>query len=607
MGCQTTEKHTLTESQSLRWLKLQAGVLGTATRGCLYISPRTTPASAGPRKTYFWPAERQSTSHFHQVCRRAEKEGKGVILSFQDREKTGKHTENCVHIALPLTLGDDSLLVSAFELYPKDKTQLHQWMQRLEWGLQWLREELLTCSSREAGNRSELHTLLSIHTAVLEETTFATAAHQLTDDLARLLSCERVSVGLYKKQQMEVVAISSQSRLDKTSPLVRDIAHAMEECHDQQEQISYPSPEQSPGPISKLHELLAVKYGCSSVISLPLGGGTKQTAMTLLLERTSAKSLTGDQQQYVQYIEKFIGPSLIHKLQQEYSLTQIISTKVRDFYRGLRRKRGAERFKVSVILLLLLFFVFARGDFRVEADVSLSGTIVRAIIAPFPGYLADAEKSAGDYAEQGEVLAAMDTSDLNLEEITWKSKYTQADLEYRKAVADNATSQAKIIDQQKKQAQIQLSLLHLQQERAEIRAPFTGIIVTGDLSQAIGGPVERGKLLFEMVPDGGFKILAQVDEKDINFIKKEQTGLLIFNSLPKEKFQFSISKITPVSTAADGRNSFRVEASLQDTSERLRPGMKGYGKIIVGRKPLVWIWTRSLRNKIRLLGWKLLP
>ena len=221
--------------------------------------------------------------------------------------------------------------------------------------------------------------------------------------------------------------------------------------------------------------------------------------------------------------------------------------------------------------------------------------------------MAEANKSAGDPVEQGEVLASLDTSDLTLEELTWTSKYTQADLEYRKAIAENATSQAKIIDQQKKQAEIQLSLLHMQKERAEIKAPFTGIIVTGDLSQSVGGPVERGKLLFEMVPDDGFKILAQVDEKDISFIERGQTGTLIFNSLPKKKFQFSLSKITPVSTATDGRNTFRVEASLHDTSNRLRPGMKGFGKITVGRKPLIWLWTRALRDRIRLLGWTLLP
>lgn len=174
-------------------------------------------------------------------------------------------------------------------------------------------------------------------------------------------------------------------------------------------------------------------------------------------------------------------------------------------------------------------------------------------------------------------------------------------------MADNATSLSKIIDQQKKQAEIQLSLLQLQKQRAVIKAPFAGVIITGDLSQSVGGPVERGKLLFEMVPDNGYKIIAQINEKDISFVEKGQIGTLIFNSLPREKFQFTVSKVTPVSTATNGKNSFRVEGVLRDESKRLRPGMKGYAKVTVGSKPLVWLWTRSLRDRLRLLAWSTMP
>ena len=31
-------------------------------------------------------------------------------------------------------------------------------------------------------------------------------------------------------------------------------------------------------------------------------------------------------------------------------------------------------------------------------------------------------------------------------------------------------------------------------------APIPGVIVSGDLSQAIGAPVERGQVLFELAP-----------------------------------------------------------------------------------------------------------
>ena len=66
-------------------------------------------------------------------------------------------------------------------------------------------------------------------------------------------------------------------------------------------------------------------------------------------------------------------------------------------------------------------------------------------------------------------------------------------------------------------------------------------------------------------------------------------------------------KITPVSTAREGRNYFRVEATLERTPANLRPGMEGVGKIEIGRRRLIWIWTRQAVNWVRLQIWTWLP
>ena len=65
--------------------------------------------------------------------------------------------------------------------------------------------------------------------------------------------------------------------------------------------------------------------------------------------------------------------------------------------------------------------------------------------------------------------------------------------------------------------------------------------------------------------------------------------------------------ITPVSTAREGRNYFRVEATLDRTPDRLRPGMEGVGKIVAGRRLHVWIWTRQAIDWLRLKLWAWLP
>ena len=77
--------------------------------------------------------------------------------------------------------------------------------------------------------------------------------------------------------------------------------------------------------------------------------------------------------------------------------------------------------------------------------------------------------------------------------------------------------------------------------------------------------------------------------------------------MPGERFDFTVSKITPVNEAKDGRNYFRVEAQLQSDTGRLRPGMEGVGKISIEERKIVWIWTRSLVDWVRLTLWSWAP
>ena len=69
----------------------------------------------------------------------------------------------------------------------------------------------------------------------------------------------------------------------------------------------------------------------------------------------------------------------------------------------------------------------------------------------------------------------------------------------------------------------------------------------------------------------------------------------------------TIEAITPVTVAEDGRNVFRVEASLPSGSERLRPGMEGVAKISVDQRRLAWIWTHRIVDWFRLWTWTWWP
>ena len=99
-----------------------------------------------------------------------------------------------------------------------------------------------------------------------------------------------------------------------------------------------------------------------------------------------------------------------------------------------------------------------------------------------------------------------------------------------------------------------------------------------------------------------------VDNVDKAVQGKREVVSLVLASMPGQRYDFSVLKITPVSTAKEGRNFFRVEADLGASADaRLRPGMEGAAKIVVDERNLAWIWARRLIDWVRLKSWAWLP
>ncbi|MGH8736376.1 MAG: efflux RND transporter periplasmic adaptor subunit, partial [Burkholderiales bacterium] len=157
------------------------------------------------------------------------------------------------------------------------------------------------------------------------------------------------------------------------------------------------------------------------------------------------------------------------------------------------------------------------------------------------------------------------------------------------------------------ESEAELSLVDDRLARATLVAPFDGVVVAGDLSQLLGTPVEQGKVLFQVAPLDAYRVILEVDERDIDQVRVGQQGELALSGMPSHPLHFTVRQITPASTAQEGRNYFRVEAQLQNPSARLRPGMEGVGKIDAGKRKLIWIWTHGLVDWLRLWVWKWLP
>jgi RND family efflux transporter MFP subunit len=215
---------------------------------------------------------------------------------------------------------------------------------------------------------------------------------------------------------------------------------------------------------------------------------------------------------------------------------------------------------------------------------------------------------AGDSVRRGQLLARLDDRDLHVERTRLAAQREQLAQQYRDAMAKQDRAQVRIVSAQTAQTEAQLALVDEQLARTEVSAPFDGVVVSGDLSQSLGAPLERGQVMFEVAPLEAYRLVLQVSEEDIAALRVGQEGALALTPMPGERYRFRVAKITPVSTAKEGRNTFRVDAELAARPDaRLRPGMEGVAKVDIGERRLAWIWTHRLVNWLRLKAWTWLP
>jgi RND family efflux transporter MFP subunit len=521
--------------------------------------------------------------------------------------KAGRAAEDgaTTAIAYPITVNGQVCGAAAIEIEPSPDTDVRLAMDQLEWGCGWL-EALIR--RRRVTSTDRLVTVIELLATSLHFDRFQSAATGVATELAGALNCERVSIGFVRGRHAKVCALSHSAAFARKANLIRAIEAAMDEAIDQQAVMVFPAPSDSPDRVMRAHAELQRDHQTGPICTVPLPEGQRLLgAMTL--ERPVGEPFDAETVQLCEHVALLVGPVLDIKRKEDRWLPQKIWDSASTTLGKLIGPRHvALKLGAIATVALIAFMALATGDFRITADATLEGTVQRAVAAPIAGYLAEADVRAGDIVRRGQVLAMLDDRDLRLEKLKWDSERAKQLREYSEAMAKHERAQTRILRTQIEQAEAQIALLDEQLARLRITAPFDGFIVSGDLSQALGAPVERGDVLFEVAPLHAYRVILEVDERDIGDIRLRQPGILALSGLPDESLAIEVEKITPISSVKEGRNYFRVEAQLAgEPSAALRPGMEGIGKIHVDRRRLIWIWSYKVIHWLRMFVWTWWP
>ena len=586
------------------WLVIQCHAIGGVSDGVVVLHKPGTKSFA---PVAFFPESPRDRTHLARVSERALKEGQGIAQPGEPVGDGDAHGPR-YQLAYPVRLDGEIRGVVGVDIAWRPEARLQAAMRELQWGSCWLEVLLRRHADPTDAERQRLKLALDLVSTLLEVPSLKESTTAFTTELATRLGCDRVTLGMLEGKRVRVAAVSHSPQFEKRANLMRAIERAMEEAVDQEEMVVYPAEREGRPVVARAHEALLRESEAGSATTFPLEhGGHVVGALTF--ERAAGHRFEVPTLEVCAAVASIAGPIIELKHGNEASLPMHAGRSAKGLWQRLAGP-GHPGWKLGAIGLsaAATFLAFATGEFRVAANSTVEGVVQRAVSAPINGFVTAAPRRAGDTVSQGQMIARLDDRDLRLERVKIESQREQYVKQYRAAMGNRERAQIAIVSAQIAQAEAQLALVNEHLARTELVAPFDGIIVSGDLSQRLGAPVERGQVLFEVAPLADYRMVLQVDERDISHVAEGQTGELTVTSMPGERFAFKVRSITPVNTAQEGRNFYRVEAQLQrEAQTRLRPGMEGVGKIAIEERKLVWIWTHGLTDWVRLWAWSFLP
>ncbi len=583
------------------WLALQCADIRTARAAALLLA--RPDGSFGPAA--IWPDRLTEISHLASTAQRALTERMGVTVP----APAGPTVEdNRLHIAYPIESRDEVHGVIVVDAVAKPGPDLQRILRRLHWGAGWI--EGFVWRNRAEGMKTRLDaaaTALEMLAVVEEHETIDGAAIALVNELAQRLKCERVSFGLVQDEKVRLCAMSNAAWFQKKADIVAAIENAMEESLDQGSAVAVPSLPATANRIAIAHQDLMKSWEAISVVSIVMRSRAEIVGV-LTFERMAGEPFDAAHLDIVELIGSLLGPVMKMKADLRRMVAGRAATLATDAIRALiGPKHPAAKLAAVAAVVTGLLLTFCTGEFRVTAKSVLEGSVQRAAVAPFQGFIQQAPAKAGDVVRADQTLAVLDDRDLRSDVLKWESERQKNIQRERDAHAKHDRTGSLVAAAQLRQAEAELALATDKLARTRIVAPLDGLVVSGDLSQLIGTPVEQGKVLFEIAPLNSYRVVIQVSEFDIRYVTLRQKGLLSLTGTAGLNVPIEVERITPVSTAQGGRNVFRVEALLGSADAQLRPGMEGVAKLSVSRASLLWIWTRPIIERLRVIVWEWTP
>ena len=574
------------------------------TTGAVLVRVNTSKETTTP-KPIFWPDHESSLQEELKQALSLAETRRSPIFNVKS-DSSSSDSQALMMVAYPLKIAEEVFANLAVEIRA-EMSQQTAIKALLDWSNSWLDLLLNKTEIKQRQPHEKQELIFSTLTAGLRADSIDNALGAVAENFSTVFSCHRVCIGVWKHQHIELANFNEVSKSDTHPSLGQLITQFMESGIEQRKPLIYFSTlHKNADRTTKYADMLSQlseASGSKFLYTIPILDGDEPVGAVTLENRDGPISLDKN-------VIASLKSVLVALLENNSRLTtQQNSTRTR-YNQQLEKVTNVFKQRKALPIVaaaLVLVATFGKAPYRVSAEAALEGEVQRVLAAPFKGYVAESFARAGDTVKLGEVIAQLDTKDVELEKDRVKSQRDEAAKSYRLALAELDNTQAKISQAKIAQADAKIALLQENINRAALVSPLDGIVISGDLGRQLGAPVTLGEILYTVAPLDAYRVVLLVDERDITNLKEGQTGRLSLSSIPSESIEFTISRIATEQVEKNNRVFYRTEATIKNDIPMLRPGMQGLGKIDIEKRNIGWIAFHRLIHWMRFELWSLLP
>ena len=259
------------------------------------------------------------------------------------------------------------------------------------------------------------------------------------------------------------------------------------------------------------------------------------------------------------------------------------------------RRRAAIAAAVILALVVVPWNIRLTGPARV-----LPGRRI-ALTAPVPGVISSVSRHEGDLIREGEVVVTLYDGEYKAAAAQARSDLDIARGDVARTMSSGDTDGLAKASARADEMRARDTVAQNNLAQTQIRAPASGVLITPHLEDRVGQMVESGAEIAVLGDTRRAETEVAVREVDASLLREGEPVVVKLNTYPSRVFRGTIGRVSPV-VREEGENRFVLaQATLDNPSGDIRPGMLGKAKISTGtrrlgyailRKPARWFWAK---------------